>query len=77
MGAVAVAHAIPVGATVKWRLGDVRTDAPSKGMGRVVEHAWRHGVVPMYWVELRRPVTLVTGASTNRLLFWEEQLSPN
>lgn len=30
----------------------------------------------MYWVELRKPVELVTGAYTTRLLLWEEQLRP-
>jgi hypothetical protein len=73
--ALARAHSIPVGASVRWRLGDVRVDPATVGRGRVVEHAWRHGVVPMYWVELKRPITLVTGKRTRRLLFWEEQIS--
>lgn len=62
---------------MRWQLGDVRVNTPTMGPGRVVEHAWRHGIIPMYWVELSRPVSLVTGMTTNRLLFWEEQLTPS
>lgn len=76
MQAYARSHSLPVGAQVRWRLGDVRVPSPAMGVGRVAELAWRHGVIPMYWVELARPVELVTGALTSRLLFWEEQLKP-
>lgn len=74
MQALAVSHAFPVGSPVRWHLGDVRTTHPSTGVGRIVEHAWRHGVVPMYWVETQRPVALVTGEHTRRLLFFPGQL---
>lgn len=73
----AQAHSLPVGTPVRCHIGDVRVVGPTLGVGRVVEHTWRHGVIPMYWVELRKPVELVTGAYTTRLLLWEEQLRPH
>lgn len=69
-------HAIPVGAAVRCHIGDVRMAHPIMRLGRVTEHAWRHGVIPMYWVELRKPVELATGGQTTRLLLWQEQLQP-
>ena len=67
-------HTYPVFAQVRCRIGDVRVGARQVRIGQVVRHEFSHGVVPMYVVDLARPVVLVTGRRAKRLRLWESQL---
>lgn len=67
-------HAYPVFAQVRCRIGDVRVGARQVRIGQIVRHELSHGVVPMYVVDLLRPVVLVTGRRAKRMRLWESQL---
>ena len=67
-------HAFPVFTQVRCTINDVRVGARQNRLGQVVGHEFSHGVVPMYVVDLLRPVVLVTGRRAKRMRFWECQL---
>ena len=67
-------HAYPVFTQVRCRIGDVRVRARQVRLGQIVRHEFSHGVVPVYVVDLLRPVVLVTGQRARRMRLWESQL---
>jgi len=67
-------HTYPVFAQVRCRIGDVRVGARQVRIGQIVRHEFSHGVVPVYVVDLLRPVVLVTGRRAKRMRLWESQL---